>query len=151
MEKLLNLSADSKGLKELKTYILMIITAPVIYSLLIPALIMDLFVQVYQDICFPVYGIGKVKRSDYIKNDRHRLRYLTSVKKVNCAYCAYFNGVIAFVREVAARTEQYWCPIKHRSHPKDRHAQYETFIPYGDSVNLDRRWEEKRNEVSKSH
>lgn len=147
MDKLLNISIDSKRLKELKTDVLMILTAPVIYSLFVPALIMDLFVQLYQDICFPVYGIPKVKRSDYIKNDRHRLQYLTSVKKVNCAYCAYFNGVIAFVREVAGRTEQYWCPIKHATRPKDRHEKYENFIPYGDDINLERRWEEKRREI----
>ena len=149
MEKLLDTTIFAKRLKELRTDFLKILTAPVIYSLIIPAVIMDLFVQLYQEVCFPVYGIQKVKRSDYIKNDRHRLRYLTSVKKVNCAYCAYFNGIIAFVREVAARTEVYWCPIKHATKPKERHSHYENFLPYGDESDLEYRWEEKRREISK--
>lgn len=149
MEKLLNLSIDRKRFQEIKENILFFITAPVIYSLIIPALIMDAFVQMYQAICFPVYGIPKVKREDYIKQDRHRLRYLTSLKKVNCAYCAYFNGVIAYVREVAGRTEQYWCPIKHARPPKDRHPHYENFISYGDETAIERKWEEKRRKLSK--
>lgn len=149
MEKLLDATVVAKRLKEFKVDLLKILTAPVIYSLIIPAVIMDLFVQLYQEVCFPVYGIQKVNRSDYVKNDRHRLKYLTSVKKVNCAYCAYFNGIIAFVREVAARTEVYWCPIKHAVKPKERHAHYENFLPYGDERDLEYRWEEKRREVSK--
>lgn len=148
MNKSLNFSIDQKRLKDLKTDILFFITAPVIYSLIIPAVIMDIFVQIYQEVCFPVYGIQKVKRSDYIKNDRHRLKYLKSLRKVNCAYCAYFNGIIAFVREVAGRTEQYWCPIKHAVAPKDRHPRYENFIPYGDEHALDQKWEEKRREIA---
>lgn len=149
MEKLLNFEFDRKRFQEVKTNILFFITAPVIYSLIIPAFIMDAFVQVYQAICFPVYGIPKVNREHYIKHDRHRLNYLNSLKKVNCAYCAYFNGVIAFVREVAGRTEQYWCPIKHARPPRDRHSRYETFIPYGEEKALERKWEEHRKKLVK--
>lgn len=149
MEKYFGWSFDEKKLQELKHTIPFILTAPVIYSLIIPAFIMDAFVQLYQAVCFPVYGIQKVRREDYIKHDRHRLRYLNSVKKVNCAYCAYFNGVIAFVREVAGRTEQYWCPIKHATKPRDRHARYEQFIDYGDAHRLEERWEKNRRDLSK--
>lgn len=149
MERKLSLVLDRKRLNETRESVLFFITAPVIYSLIIPAIIMDAFVQMYQAICFPVYGIPKVNRDDYIKHDRHNLRYLNSIKKVNCAYCAYFNGVIAFVREVAGRTEQYWCPIKHAVKPKDRHGYYENFIPYGDKTTLEKKWEEKRIDLSK--
>jgi hypothetical protein len=31
---------------------------------------------------------------------------------VNCVYCGYFNGLIAYVQEIAARTEQFWLPHK---------------------------------------
>ena len=43
----------------LRAHPLVIITAPVIYSLIVPLLLLDLFVTVYQAICFPVYGIAE--------------------------------------------------------------------------------------------
>ncbi len=83
-----------------------IITAPVIYSLTIPFALIDAWVTVYQWICFPVYEIPKVRRSKFIAIDRHNLAYLNGIEKANCEFCSYANGVIAYVREVAARTEQ---------------------------------------------
>ena len=50
---------------------LVVITAPVIYSLIIPLVLLDLFVTVYQAVCFPVYRIPKVRRRDYLVFDRH--------------------------------------------------------------------------------
>lgn len=149
MEKPFPFPFNDQKLRDLRALVPFVLTAPVIYSLVIPALIMDAFVQLYQAVCFPVYGIPKVNREDYIKQDRHRLRYLNSVKKVNCAYCAYFNGVIAFVREVAGRTEQYWCPIKHAVAPKDRHPRYQNFVDYGDAQRLEQRWEEQRARLTR--
>ncbi|QCK88558.1 hypothetical protein E8L99_00950 [Phreatobacter aquaticus] len=111
---------------------LMIITAPVIYALIIAFVILDLGVTIYQAICFPVYGIAKVRRSDYLVFDRSRLPYLNLIEKVNCAYCSYGNGVIAYAREIAARTEQYWCPIKHARRVLGAHARYQDFVDYGD-------------------
>ena len=32
---------------------------------------------------------------------------------INCIYRSYANGLCSYVTEVAARTEQHWCPIKH--------------------------------------
>ena len=55
----------------------------------------------YQAICFPVYKIPKVRRRDYLVFDRHHLAYLNIIEKINCAYCSYANGAIAFMREVA--------------------------------------------------
>ena len=83
---------------------LVILVAPVIYSLIIPMVLLDLAVMAYQAICFPIYRIPKVRRRDYLVFDRHHLAYLNIVEKVNCAYCSYCNGAIAFVREVAARS-----------------------------------------------
>jgi hypothetical protein len=110
-----------------------IVTAPVIWFCIFPALFMDLVVTVYQTICFPVYGIPKVKRRDYIVIDRHFLGYLNIIEKANCVFCGYFGGVVAFAGEVAARTEQYWCPIKHASRLKSVHSRYKNFAEYGDS------------------
>ncbi len=116
-----------------KTPILNLVTAPVIYSVIIPALLLDLFVYIYQAVCFPVYKIQKVRRSDYVIIDRHNLKYLNAIEKLNCLYCSYFNGLMGYVSEVAARTEQYWCPIKHAQNMKHMHSKYQNFFDYGDS------------------
>jgi hypothetical protein len=110
-----------------------ILTAPVIWLCLIPALLLDIAVSLYQAVCFPVYGIPLVKRSDYIVIDRHYLAYLNVIEKLNCLYCGYFNGLTAYVGEVAGRTEQYWCPIKHARQLKSVHSRYSKFVEFGDS------------------
>ena len=84
--------------------ILIVLTAPVIYSLLIPLVILDLFLFVFQAVCFPAYGIKRVKRSDYVVFDRHHLAYLNLIEKINCAFCSYANGLIAYAREIASLT-----------------------------------------------
>ena len=110
-----------------------VLTAPVIYSLIVPMVIVDLWVGAYQAICFRAYGIPRVKRSDYIAFDRGRLSYLNVIEALNCAFCAYANGVVAYVREVSSRTEQYWCPIKHAVKITDPHRRYYQFLEYGDA------------------
>ena len=123
---------------------LVVMTAPVIYSVIVPLVLLDLFVTVYQAVCFPVYGIPKVRRRDYLVFDRHHLAYLNALEKLNCAYCSYANGLIAYVREIASRTEQYWCPIKHARRLIGAHACYATFEDYGDAEGYRRRLEELR-------
>ncbi|BCX88549.1 hypothetical protein MIN45_P0918 [Methylomarinovum tepidoasis] len=110
-----------------------VLTAPVIYSCIVPAVILDAWVSTYQAICFPVWGIPRVKRADYIVIDRHYLPYLNPLEKLNCVYCGYFNGLIAYVQEIAGRTEQYWCPIRHAHHPRTVHSRYPLFVDYGDA------------------
>jgi hypothetical protein len=112
---------------------LTVLTAPVIYSLIIPFAVMDLWVSIYQAICFRVYRIPQVKRSRYMVFDRAALHYLNAIEKLNCAYCSYANGVVAYVREVGSRTEQYWCPIKHAQRVYGAHPRYAQFIEYGDA------------------
>ena len=111
---------------------LVILTLPVIWSCAIPALFLDLVITIYQAICFPIYGIPKVCRGDYIVLDRHNLSYLNVIEKMNCVYCGYFNGLVAYAREMAARTEQHWCPIKHARRVGDIHSRYKYFFDYGD-------------------
>lgn len=113
--------------------ILTILTAPVIYAVIVPLVLLDLFVSLYQFICFPVYGLEKVRRRDYFVFDRHHLAYLNVIEKFNCAYCSYGNGLVAYVREIFARTEQYWCPIKHARRVIGSHDQYRRFLDYGDA------------------
>lgn len=109
-----------------------IISSPFIYSMIVPIAFFDLTITVYQQICFRLYGIRRVKRSDYIVLDRHQLAYLNGVQKLNCLYCGYGNGVVAYTREVLARTEQYWCPIKHARKVVGSHRRYGKFLDYGE-------------------
>lgn len=109
------------------------VTAPVIYSLLIPFAALDLWVSLYQWICFPVYGMARVRRRRYFVFDRQTLSYLNGLEKINCLFCGYANGVIAYAREVGARTEQYWCPIKHARRLRDPHGRYAKFVAFGDA------------------
>jgi hypothetical protein len=128
---------------------LVVLTAPVIYSLIIPFALTDLWVSIYQAICFRVYGIPQVKRGQYILFDRAGLAYLNAVEKINCAYCSYVNGVIAYVREVGSRTEQYWCPIKHARRVLGAHARYAGFEDYGDGENYHEHLTRQRAELVK--
>jgi len=109
-----------------------ILTAPIIYSLIVPLVLLDVFVSIYQAICFPIYGIPKVRRSDYLVFDRMMLDYLNGIQKINCAFCSYGNGILAFGHEVAARSEQYWCPIKHAKKVRGTHSRYPVFTDFGD-------------------
>lgn len=110
------------------------LTAPVIYSVLLPFAVIDLWVTVYQAICFRAWRVKRVRRRDFFAIDRHQLPYLNALEKMNCLYCSYANGVIAYVREIAARTEQYWCPIRHARRVRGTHDRYERFVPYGDAA-----------------
>ena len=109
------------------------LTAPFIYSLIVPIVLIDLWVMLYQSICFRAYGIERVRRRDYFIFDRSHLAYLNALEKLNCAYCSYANGAIAFVREVAGRTEAHWCPIKHARRIVGEHNHYREFLDFGDA------------------
>jgi hypothetical protein len=122
------------------------LTAPLIYSCIIPFVLIDLFIGVYQAFSFPLYGIPKVRRSDYVIFDRRKLCYLNWLERINCAYCSYGNGVMAYVVEVAARTEQHWCPIRHAHRIEHAHDRYSHFLPYGDAAAYRARIEEVRTD-----
>ena len=121
-----------------------ILTAPFIYGMLIPFLILDVSLTVYQWICFSAWGISRVRRGPYIVLDRHRLGYLNAVEKANCLYCSYGNGLLAYAREIAGRTEQYWCPIRHATQVRGAHSHYAEFVDYGDAQGYRARLEELR-------
>lgn len=111
-----------------------LLVAPVIYSLIVPFVLLDLWVRLYEAVCFPVYGIAKVKRVRYVVLDRGQLPYLNAIERFNCDYCSYANGVLGYVREIASRTEQYFCPIKHARRCSGTHSRYHDFLEYGDAA-----------------
>ena len=120
-----------------------LLSAPVIYSVVVPIALLDLAISIYQSICFRIYGIPMVRRSDYIVIDRHKLAYLNLIEKLNCIYCGYGNGVIEYTREITARTEQYWCPIKHARRTHASHELSNSFVDYGDA----KAYRERLNEI----
>ncbi len=109
------------------------ITMPVIYGMAAPMLLFDLCVSLYQWICFPIYGITRVKRSDYFVMDHQHLAYLNIIEKAHCLYCSYAVGLLAYSTEVVSRTEQYFCPIKHAAKILSPHARYARFLEYGEA------------------
>jgi len=126
-----------------------LITGPVIYLMIVPLLILDLCVSFYQAVCFPIYKIVKVRRADYIVFDRQHLGYLNWIEKFHCTYCAYGTGLVAYIREILARTEQYFCPIKHARKILGTHARYARFLDYGDAPDYETRLEEFRIALGK--
>ncbi|MDH5750253.1 MAG: hypothetical protein OEY85_13160 [Rhodospirillales bacterium] len=110
-----------------------VLFSPVIYAQIVPLLFMDLAVSLYQFVIFPVYGITKVPRDDFIAIDRHHLPYLNGIEKLNCAFCGYANGLLAYSREIAARSEEYWCPIKHARKTNGQSRRYFGFAEFGDA------------------
>ncbi len=109
------------------------LSIPFIYSMMIPAVILDLFLFMYQQTAMRLYRIPLVKRSDYITLERKHLDYLNWVEKLNCIYCSYVNWLFAYAVEIAWRTEKYWCPIKHAKKMTSSHNWEKYFADYGDA------------------
>lgn len=121
-----------------------LITGPVIYSMIVPLLMLDLCVSFYQATCFPIYRVAKVRRADYIVFDRQHLGYLNFIEKFHCTYCAYATGLLAYIAEIVSRTEQYFCPIKHARKMLGTHERYARFLAYGDAADYAERLEAYR-------
>lgn len=126
-----------------------LITGPIIYGMIFPLLVLDLFVSFYQATCFPIYGVVKVRRGDYIVLDRQHLEYLNFIEKFHCTYCAYGAGLTAYISEIVSRTEQYFCPIKHAHRILGTHSRYNRFLDYGDAADYEARLEEFRVALGK--
>ncbi len=121
-----------------------LVTGPIIYGMIFPLLMLDFFVSFYQWACFPIYGIVKVRRADYIVFDRHHLSYLNFIEVFHCTYCEYGNGLMSYMAEILARTEEYFCPIKHAHKLLGTHAHYKRFLDYGDAADYEKKLEQYR-------
>jgi len=128
-----------------------LMTGPVIYSVIVPLLLLDGFVSLYQFLCFPIYKIQKLHRCDFIIFDRQTLKYLDWVSKFHCTYCAYAVGVIGFVGAVIGATEAYFCPIKHHRTQKQLKVHSYPFIAFeqSDRFDFDSRLNGMRNAMMK--
>jgi hypothetical protein len=126
-----------------------LITGPLIYGMALPLLLIDTCVTLYQWTCFPIYGITKVKRSDYFVFDRRHLGYLNFIEKFHCTYCEYGNGLMSYMAEILARTEEYFCPIKHAHKIIGTHGRYRRFLAYGEADAYEKKLEEYRVALGK--
>ena len=111
--------------------LLHLLTSPLIYGMIIPAILLDVILFFYQQIIFRIYKFESLKRSDYIIFDRQYLGYLNSIEKFNCMYCSYFNGLMHYASAIASRTELYFCPIKHAKKVAYKHEYYDELFEYG--------------------
>ena len=111
-----------------------LLTAPVVYTMGVPLVLLDVCATAFQWICFPIYGIERVRRRPFFAFDRHKLGYLNAIEKMHCAYCSYATGVLGYAREITARAEHYWCPIKHAMPVVDTHGQSRQYFDYGDAA-----------------
>jgi hypothetical protein len=113
---------------------------------LIPFALLDAAMSLYQFVCFPIYGIPKVPRTGHFVFDRGKLRYLNMAERLNCLYCSYATGVTSRVAEIVARTEQHWCPIKHKTRFDHPYSRQDHFLPYNDAQAYGARVEEVRRD-----
>lgn len=128
-------------IRDKKRRFFQIISLPIIWSLIIPLIVSDLWFEIYHRICFSLYGLKYVKRRNYIRVDRHKLKYLKWYQKIGCAYCGYANGLLSYWVRIGAMTEQYWCGIMHRSGGDFNTPEYHrNFVPYGDEQGFIRRY-----------
>jgi hypothetical protein len=128
-----------------------LITGPIIYSMIFPIAFLDVCVSLYQWTCFPIYGIKKFSRKDFIIFDRQELKYLDWISKFHCTYCAYGVGVVGYVHEIIKATEYYFCPIKHKEkNLKESHRRIQA-IAYqqGPDFDFPTRLNRIRNQLTK--
>lgn len=118
------------------------LSMPFIWLMIVPVVILDAFLELYHRVCFPLYGMSYVKRSQYIRvTDRAKLPYLRWYEKINCAYCGYVNGLLHYASVIAGKTESYWCAIAHLEERGYVPTEFEKqFAKYGDEASLRRRY-----------
>ena len=110
-----------------------LLSMPFIYVMIVPMVAFDICMEIYHRICFPLYGLRYVTRSEYIRIDRNKLSYLSWIESLNCAYCGYANGLMHYASAIAGATEKYWCGIKHLEDRGFRPPEHQKdFLAYGD-------------------
>lgn len=131
--------------------LLHLLSSPIIYAMVIPAILFDIILFVYQQIVFRIYKFKFIKRSDYIIYDHQYLGYLNTIEKLNCLYCSYFNGLMQYASAIASRTEYYFCPIKHAKKVAYQHDYYDLYFAYGEGDEYQTKLKELRERSEISH
>lgn len=122
-----------------------LLSAPFIYSMFIPVGFFHIFLEIYHQIAFRLYGIPTVNPREYFYIRRDLLPLLNWFEKFNCIYCSYVNNFLQYAVEIGARTERYWCPLKYEHKIPHAHSQYSHFIDASNSQNFRSEWKRLRN------
>ncbi len=118
-----------------------LLSIPFIWIILIPLIILDVSIELYKQTCFRLYSIKLIKRRNYIRIDRHKLKYLNWYEKINCAYCSYANGLLNYAVAIAGATENYWCGIKHKKYNGFKEPKHhKNFLNYDDKKSFERKF-----------
>lgn len=121
------------------------LSVPFILMMIIPLVILDFFLEIFHNVCFRLYDIPLIKRSDYIKIDRYKLKYLTLLDKINCTYCSYGNGLFHYASTIAGKIENYWCAIKHeQSKGFVNPPHHKDFVKHNDRKAFDKKYNNKK-------
>jgi hypothetical protein len=56
---------------------------------------------------------------------------------------------MGYMVEILARTEEYFCPIKHAHKVLGTHARYKNFLDYGDATDYEKKLEAYRVALGK--
>lgn len=125
-----------------------IFVLPFIYTAFLFILFLDIWIEIYHRIAFPLCGMKYIRRRDYIKIDRHKLSYLHIFQKFNCLYCGYANGAIHYFTKIIGETERYWCGIQHDKKegfiPPSFHSE---FIEYGNKEQYENEYASKKTRM----
>jgi hypothetical protein len=111
-----------------------LVSTPFILGMAVPIVFLDVSIEIYHHVSFPLYGIPLNKRHDYIKIDRQKLAYLGFLDKIWCTYCGYANGLMPYATKITADTEKYWCGIKHKSNVGYAPPHHKEFLNYDDET-----------------
>ena len=124
-----------------------LVASPLLYGMIVPLVFLDFFLELYHRLAFPVLGIPRVHRGEYIRIDRHRMSFLPLMLKLACAYCGYANGLLQYAVRIAGETEAYYCPSKHQD-TAGFHAppHHQDFAEYGDDTGFERRFHKTKEE-----
>ena len=121
---------------------------PFIYPAFVFIVLLDIWIEIYHRIAFPCYGLPYLKRKEYIRIDRHKLKYLNIMQKINCAYCGYTNGVLQYIVRITSETEKYWCGIQHsKGENFIEPPHHKDFIAYNDKEAYIAEFESKKQKM----
>ncbi len=148
------LARQKENMKNLLTWfgevpLLHFLAAPIIYGMIIPTLLFDMILFMYQHVVFRIFKFGFIKRSDYIIFDHQYLGYLNPIEKLNCVYCSYVNGLMQYASAIAGRTEFYFCPIKHAKKVAYEHNYYDKYLAYGEGEDYQKKLKALRENSKK--
>lgn len=110
-----------------QNFLTKIVLAISAYICFLALLFLGLLIWQFQNVYFRILDIPLIDRKKYVIMDRYKLLKLTFWQKLNCMYCEYANGIVAYAKAVVNQMELYSCAIKHETHPLGQEHQKEFY------------------------